>query len=145
MASSFSHTTHSHKLPPIEHMVNIFDFEEVAKQVMKKESWDYYSSGGDDEICLRENHLAFQRIWLKPRVMVDVSNVNMRSDMLGYKCSIPLYISATALAKLAHPDGEVALTRAAFTQDIIQMCPTLSSCFNFFNQLFGHIPISIDI
>ena len=109
-------------------MVNIFDFEEVAKQVMKKESWDYYSSGGDDEICLRENHLAFQRIWLKPRVMVDVSNVNMTSDMLGYKCSIPLYISATALAKLAHPDGEVALTRAAFTHDIIQMCPTLSSC-----------------
>lgn len=46
--------------PPIEHMLNIFDFEAVAQQVMKKEGWDYYSSGADDEITLRENHAAFQ-------------------------------------------------------------------------------------
>lgn len=46
--------------PPVEHMLNIFDVEAVAQKVMKKEGWDYYSSGADDEITLRENHAAFQ-------------------------------------------------------------------------------------
>lgn len=41
---------------------------------------------------------------------------------------MPIYITATALGKLAHPEGEVVLTRAAATQGIIQMCPTLASC-----------------
>jgi L-lactate dehydrogenase (cytochrome) len=108
-------------------MINTFDFEQVAKHVMKPDAWDYYSSGADDEITLRENHSAFQRIWLRPRVLVDVSSVSMQSTMLGHPCSFPLYITATALAKLAHPDGEVALTRAAFAEGVIQMCPTLVS------------------
>lgn len=46
--------------PPLDHLLNIFDFEAVAQNVMKKEGWDYYSSGADDEITLRENHAAFQ-------------------------------------------------------------------------------------
>lgn len=46
--------------PPLEQMLNIFDFEAIAQNVMKKEGWDYYSSGADDEITLRENHAAFQ-------------------------------------------------------------------------------------
>lgn len=114
--------------PPLSHMLNVFDFEAVAKLVMKKEAWDYYSSGADDEITLRENHAAFHRIWLRPRVMVNVSNIDMSCTLLGTQSSFPLYITATALAKLGHPDGEVALTRAAHSQGIIQMCPTLASC-----------------
>lgn len=52
----------------------------------------------------------------------------MKSKILGYDTSFPVYISATALGKLAHPDGEVALTRAAHREGVIQMCPTLASC-----------------
>jgi len=107
-------------LPDIDHLLNIFDFEHLAQKVMKKEAWDYYSSGAgkkekereerkkererkrererdkqrkeqkkqtqtntDDEITLRENHSAFQRIWLRPRVMVDVTKVNFETTMLG--------------------------------------------------------------
>lgn len=43
-------------------MINIYDFEGVARKVMTKEAWDYYSSGADDEVTLRENHAAFQRV-----------------------------------------------------------------------------------
>lgn len=57
--------------PPLSHMLNYFDFEAVAKSQMTQEGWDYYSSGCDDEITLRENHDAFHRIWFKPRVLVD--------------------------------------------------------------------------
>lgn len=114
--------------PPIHHMVNVFDFEPVAKANMTKPGWDYYSSGADDEITMRENHLAFQRIWLRPRILVNVKHIDMSTTMLGCKASIPLYITATALGKLAHPEGEVVLTRAAHTANIPQMIPTLASC-----------------
>jgi L-lactate dehydrogenase (cytochrome) len=113
--------------PPVDFLLNVFDFEAIAQKVMKKEAWDYYSSGADDEVTLRENHAAFQRVWLRPRVLVDVTKVDMRCKILGYDSSFPLYISATALAKLAHPEGEVVLTRAAYSQGIIQMMPTLAS------------------
>jgi L-lactate dehydrogenase (cytochrome) len=77
---------------------------------------------------MRENHNAFHRIWLKPRVMVNVQNVDASTTMLGSKTSLPLYITATALGKLGHPDGEVCLTKAAQKRDVIQMIPTLASC-----------------
>lgn len=48
--------------------------------------------------------------------------------MLGTKCSMPFYVTATALGKLGNPEGEVVLTRAAKTHNIIQMIPTLASC-----------------
>lgn len=113
--------------PPLEACINLFDFEEVARRTMNRQGWAYYSSGADDEITLRENHAAFQRIWLKPRVLVDVSEVDLSCTMFGHTCSLPVYITATALGKLAHPDGELALLRAAAAQDVVYMLPTLSS------------------
>jgi len=53
--------------------------------------------------------------------------VDTRCKLLGIDSSFPLYITATALAKLAHPEGEVVLTRAAYNEGIIQMMPTLAS------------------
>ncbi|CAG8593460.1 17203_t:CDS:1 [Funneliformis caledonium] len=114
--------------PAIDEMFNMYDFEAVASQVLTAEAWAYYSSGADDEITLRENHNAFHRIWLRPRVMRNVSHVDMKTRLLNYETSFPLYITATALGKLGHPEGEVVLTRAARTHNIIQMLPTLASC-----------------
>ncbi|KAK9722390.1 hypothetical protein K7432_002694 [Basidiobolus ranarum] len=114
--------------PHISEMLNLYDFEAVAKQTLRADAWAYYSSGADDEITLRENHNAFHRIWLKPRVMVNVTNVDFSTNLLGHKSSFPLYITACALGKLGHPEGEVVLTRAANQQKIIQLLPTLASC-----------------
>ena len=113
--------------PPIETMLNTFDFESVAARTMTEEGWAYYSSGADDEITLRENHTAFHRIWLKPRVLVNVKNIDMRTSILGAKSSFPLYFTATALGKLAHDDGELAISRAAAKTGVVYMLPTLSS------------------
>ncbi|KAF7721053.1 hypothetical protein EC973_005518 [Apophysomyces ossiformis] len=114
--------------PRLDEMYNAFDFESVAKTVLRKEAWAYYSAGADDEITMRENHSAFQRIWFRPRVMVNVKNIDTRTTMLGTQVSLPLYISAAALSKLGHPEGEMVLTRAAGRTGIIQMVPVLSSC-----------------
>ncbi len=113
--------------PPIDVMLNTFDFESVAARTMTEEGWGYYSSGADDEITLRENHTAFQRIWFKPRILVNVKNIDMTTSILGVKSSFPLYFSATALGKLADDDGELAISRAAATSGVIYMLPTLSS------------------
>ncbi|EDN11086.1 cytochrome b2 [Histoplasma capsulatum] len=115
-------------MPPLEQCYNLLDFEAVARRIMKKTAWAYYSSGADDEMTLRENHSAFHKVWFRPRILVDVQNVDISTTMLGSPTSVPFYVTATALGKLGHPEGEVCLTRAANTHNVIQMIPTLASC-----------------
>ncbi|ESK91906.1 mitochondrial cytochrome [Moniliophthora roreri MCA 2997] len=114
--------------PPLDEILNLHDFEAVAKTVLPDKAWAYYSSASDDEITIRENRLAYQRIWFRPRILRDVTNVDWSTTILGHKSSLPVYISATALGKLGHPDGELNLTRAAGKHGVIQMIPTLASC-----------------
>ncbi|KAI9281841.1 FMN-dependent dehydrogenase-domain-containing protein [Sporodiniella umbellata] len=116
------------KMPKLNEMYNSFDFEAVAQTILKADAWAYYSSGSDDEIGLRENHNAFHRIWFKPRVMVNVKHVDPSTTMLGSQTAFPLYITATALGKLGHHEGELVLTRACAKKKVIQMIPTLASC-----------------
>ncbi|KAF1814701.1 hypothetical protein P152DRAFT_229948 [Eremomyces bilateralis CBS 781.70] len=114
--------------PDLEQCFNLTDFEAVARRVMKKTAWAYYSSGADDEITMRENHAAFHRIWFRPRILRNVEHIDLSTTMIGTPVSIPFYVTATALGKLGHPEGEVVLTRAAHTHQVVQMIPTLASC-----------------
>eukprot|EP00411_Alexandrium_monilatum_P113613 CAMPEP_0175704744 /NCGR_PEP_ID=MMETSP0097-20121207/37179_1 /TAXON_ID=311494 /ORGANISM="Alexandrium monilatum, Strain CCMP3105" /LENGTH=156 /DNA_ID=CAMNT_0017012051 /DNA_START=8 /DNA_END=474 /DNA_ORIENTATION=- len=84
--------------PPLAAMLNTFDFESVARETMEPQAWGYYSSGGDDEITLRDNHLAFQRITMRPRILVNVREIDMSTRLLGVPSALPLYFTATALA-----------------------------------------------
>lgn len=115
-------------MPKLEYCYNLMDFEAVARRVMKKTAWAYYSSAADDELTMRENHGAFHKIWFRPKVLVDVEKVDISTQMLGTKVDIPFYVTATALGKLGNPEGEVVLTRGAHKHNVIQMIPTLASC-----------------
>ncbi|CZT15918.1 probable L-lactate dehydrogenase (cytochrome) [Ramularia collo-cygni] len=115
-------------MPILEQCYNLMDFEAVARRVMKKTAWAYYSSGADDEITMRENHSAFHKIWFRPRILHDVEHIDYSTTMLGTKVDIPFYVTATALGKLGNPEGEVVLTRGAKKHNVIQMIPTLASC-----------------
>ncbi|KAG5456685.1 MAG: FMN-dependent dehydrogenase-domain-containing protein [Olpidium bornovanus] len=95
--------------PALGEMLNLFDFEAAARRVMSREGWAYYSSGTEDEIGMRENRAAFQRVWLKPRVLVDVSRVDTSTRVLGYPSSLPVYITATALGKVREGPGPRSL------------------------------------
>ncbi len=77
---------------------------------------------------MRENNSAFQRIWFRPRILVNVKTVDITTMMLGSKVDIPFYITATASGKRGHPEGEVVLTRAANKHNVIQMIPTFAGC-----------------
>ncbi|KAG8167874.1 hypothetical protein KVR01_003563 [Diaporthe batatas] len=114
--------------PLLDQCYNLMDFEAVARRIMKKTAWGYYSSAADDEITMRENHAAFHRIWFRPQILVDVEKVDFSTTMLGTKVDMPFYVTATALGKLGNPEGEVLLTRAARKHNVVQMIPTLASC-----------------
>jgi isopentenyl diphosphate isomerase/L-lactate dehydrogenase-like FMN-dependent dehydrogenase len=54
-------------------LINLFDFERAAREVMPAEFYEYYAGGAADELTLRQNRLAFDRLFLRPHVLVDVS------------------------------------------------------------------------
>lgn len=117
--------------PPLMACLNLHDFEAIAQRVMvatdRKQAWDYYSSGACDEVTYSENMRAFQRIFLKPRILVDVHDIDVSTTILGTKSRIPVYLSAVAMCGMGHPDGECSWTRAAGESDAIFMVPNLSS------------------
>jgi (S)-2-hydroxy-acid oxidase len=63
-----------------------------------------------------------------PRVLIDVSRINMSVSVLGYNISMPIMVAPTALHKLAHPEGEVASARAAAAAGTIMTLSSWSSC-----------------
>ncbi|KAG9221210.1 hypothetical protein CCMSSC00406_0007384 [Pleurotus cornucopiae] len=126
--------------PPLSEILNLHDFESIARQVMSEKAWAYYSSAADDEITMRENHAAYHRIWFRPRILRNVTKVDWSTKILGHKTSMPVYITATALGKLGHPDGELNLTRAAAKHGVIQMVGTPSKCYECFSDSAKQIP-----
>uniref|UniRef100_A0A0E0KVG0 Signal recognition particle 14 kDa protein n=1 Tax=Oryza punctata TaxID=4537 RepID=A0A0E0KVG0_ORYPU len=109
-------------------VTNVCDYEELAKQKLPKMVFDFYAAGAEDQWTLRENSEAFSRILFQPRVLVDVSCINMSTSVLGYNISMPIMIAPTALHKLAHPEGELATARAAATAETIMTLSSGSSC-----------------
>jgi len=64
-------------------------------------------------ITLRENRSAFSRLRLLPRVLIDVSKINMETTILGERVSSPICLAPTAMQRMAHADGECATAKAA--------------------------------
>jgi len=93
--------------------LNVAEYEKYAKDNLPKNAHDYYASGSNDMITLRENRDAFSRLRLIPRILVDVSSIDMQTTVLGEKVSSPICIAPTAMQQMAHPDGEKATSRAA--------------------------------
>ncbi|KAH7931134.1 hypothetical protein BV22DRAFT_1027892 [Leucogyrophana mollusca] len=113
--------------PPLRRMINVQDIEETAKKLLPYKAYAYYASAADDGITHVENARAFGRFFFHPRVMKAVSGCDTSSTILGYKTSIPVYISGAALARLGHPLGEANLARGAYKTGILQMVSTNAS------------------
>eukprot|EP00262_Sarcandra_glabra_P017267 TRINITY_DN5853_c0_g2_i2.p1 TRINITY_DN5853_c0_g2~~TRINITY_DN5853_c0_g2_i2.p1 ORF type:complete len:368 (+),score=65.70 TRINITY_DN5853_c0_g2_i2:168-1271(+) len=105
-------------------ITNVSEYQPLAKQVLPKMVYDYYASGAEDEWTLKENRHAFTRILFRPRILIDVSKIDMTTTILGFKISMPIMIAPTAMQKMAHPEGEYATARAASSAGTIM---TLSS------------------
>ena len=93
--------------------VNLAEYERYAKNTLPRNTHDYYASGSNDMITLRENRNAYSRLRLMPRILVDVSSINTETTVLGQKISSPICLAPTAMQKMATPEGECATSRAA--------------------------------
>lgn len=113
--------------PPLMTVLNLSDFEYVASKVLPANAWAYYSGGSDDEVTMQNNGFAFSKYFFKPKVLVDVDEVDISTTLLGTKTDAPFYCSAAASAKLGHPDGELSIARGLFEENIIQMISSAAS------------------
>jgi len=110
-----------------DYVLNIHEMIQIGRENMSDAGYAYIATGAQDEITLRENELAFHRIWLRPRVLLDVSKIDMRTKILGHEVAMPIMLAPTALARLATPLAEQTYIQAARNREIIKILPTLAS------------------
>ncbi|KAK9470336.1 FMN-dependent dehydrogenase-domain-containing protein [Dipodascopsis tothii] len=106
---------------PIDHMLNLQDFEDNARKSLNDKAWAYYFSASDDHFTKNSNRDIYKSVFLRPRIFKNVSQIDTSSSILGYSTSLPIFVAPAAMARLAHPDGEKAIARACGKEDILQM------------------------
>jgi 4-hydroxymandelate oxidase len=107
--------------------INVFDFEPVMRQNVPPAHFGYMASGIDDEVTLRANREGFLKFQLRPRRLVDVSKVDMSTDILGTKYSSPIMIAPTGGHMAYHLDGETGVAHAAKAGDHLMILSTQTS------------------
>src|SRR3954466_9326722 len=108
-------------------LINVYDFERAAEEFLPRMAWDYFASGAQDEITLRENHAAYDRIALRYHILRDVGERDLTTTVLGQRLSMPILVGPTAFHGLAHVDAEAATVRAAGAADTVMVMSTMSN------------------
>ena len=93
--------------------VNIFEYEELAKERISKGDYDFIAGGATDEITIRRTRAVFDSIMIRPRMMVDVTQRDLSTTVLGQKINLPVMLDPAGNHSAAHPDAEVASAKAA--------------------------------
>ncbi len=107
--------------------VNLVELEALAREQLRQAHFDYIAGAADDEVTHRRNREDFERITLRPRYMVDVSNIDTTTTVLGESLAFPVLLAPAAGHKLCCPDGEEATARAAASAGIAMILSTLST------------------
>ena len=107
--------------------INVEDFAREAAGRLPQLVFDYYEGGAGDELTVAENRRAWQRISLRPRVLVDVSCRDLTTKVLGHTISMPILTAPCAFNALAHPEGELAVARATTAANTIQIVSTAAT------------------
>lgn len=138
--------TEANEKPELFSLISAADFEKVAKNTLSRKAWAFYSSAATDLVTNGWNRSLLRRIMLRPRVLKNVSKTCMKRNILGCPSDAPFFISPAAMARLAHPDGELALARAAGSEGVIQCVrdhPLSFPEFGIFQQANLFYPIMI--
>jgi len=107
--------------------VNLLELEAEASGVLDPQTRDYYRSGAGEERTLARNRAAFGELSLLPRVLVDVSSVDLSTSTLGTDLPHPVAVAPTAFHRLADPEGEIATARGAAAADALMCLSSLSN------------------
>ena len=109
-----------------EHL-NIGELLAAAAAKVEPAVWCYFEGGAGDEVTLEENVAAFRRWQLRPRMLVDVGDVQLETTLLGTPVSLPLGVAPFALQRLLDPEAERATAHAAAAAGALMTVPTLTS------------------
>jgi len=101
----------------LDSLLSLFDFETEAHTRISHGAWERISGGAADEITLRWNREAYDKIRLKPRILVDVSKLDTRVTLFGQEMSFPILLAPTGGQRFIHPGGEVEAVRGAAAAD----------------------------
>ena len=107
--------------------INVFDFEPVAHKNVPPAHFGYMASGIDDEVTLRANREGFLKFQLQPRRLNDVSKLDTSVELFGTRYDSPIFVCPTGGNQFFHPDGEVAVARAARAGNHLQILSTSSN------------------
>ena len=108
-------------------LLNVRDYEAAAEKCLDPGAYGYYAGGAGDEVTLRDNVAAFGRWRLRPRVLVDVGGCTTATTVLGHELSMPLIVAPVAFQRVAHPDGEVGMARAAGAAGTVMCLSTMAT------------------
>jgi 4-hydroxymandelate oxidase len=107
--------------------LDVFDFEPIARKNIPPAHWGYLVTGVDGEETLKANRDAYSRYQLHARRMVDVSKIDMSVELLGTRYDSPIILCPLSAQKAFHPEGEVAVARAAKARGHLQILSTVTS------------------
>lgn len=112
---------------PPDPLLSVADYERAARQRADPGALAYIAGGAGDEITVRDNQAAWRRLALRPRMLVGVGQVDASVTLLGRRRPHPVVVAPTAFQRLAHPDGEIGIARAAAATGTIMCVSTLAS------------------
>jgi 4-hydroxymandelate oxidase len=92
---------------------DLADLAAAARAALPADVWGFIQGGSGAERTLRANRAAYHKVALRPRVLVDVGSVSLRTSVLGVDWTVPFGVAPMAYHRLAHPDGELASAGAA--------------------------------
>jgi len=101
------------RIPPVEDLVNSFEYEDVARKLLSRPLYDHIAAGAGSERTLRRNREFFDRITFRPRMLVDVSGLDLTKELFGEKMFAPILIGPTSNHRRVHPEGELATAAGA--------------------------------
>jgi 4-hydroxymandelate oxidase len=106
---------------------NVFDFEPVMQKNVPPAHFGYMATGIDDDATVRANRADFQKFQLRPRRLVDVSQLDTRLELFGTTYNTPIVVAPTASNTAFHPEGEVAVQKAAKAGNHLSMLSTVAT------------------
>ena len=98
---------------PRDEPLSVFDYERLVKDRISHGAYERINGGAADEITLRWNHEAYERIRLNPRILVDVSHIDTRVRVLDHDLAFPILLAPTGAQGFVYPDGDIASVRGA--------------------------------
>lgn len=100
-------------MPSLKKCFNIADLRQQAQKNLPLGVWEYLERGVEDEAGMARNRAGFDKVTFRPRVLRNVEEIDLSTEILGQKSSMPLAIAPTGAAGLNWYRGDVALARAA--------------------------------